>query len=233
MTSSQDREISHLPQKPRSPLDDFKARDFYPITWRVIGGGVMMGGCSMFSTVSSKCSVDSLFTGPPCRAFAAGHCPNGTDCKLAHETELETTSKLLIRSYWSEFSQKSGTQTAGSVVELKSQLSLNSSAESKLRGVSSEHSDSSPAIQGTYGGIFDGTEVPPSGCGDGEELSSTGERSSAKNAVSSQHRRSRSMSLPSSPSILSPPRVSSLHNYGVSVISTRTDFRGAVTTDIR
>lgn len=42
---------SHLPPKPRSLLDDSKARDFYPVTWRVIGGGVMMGGYSMCSTL--------------------------------------------------------------------------------------------------------------------------------------------------------------------------------------
>ncbi|KAF9238565.1 hypothetical protein BU15DRAFT_62528 [Melanogaster broomeanus] len=36
---------------------------FFPITWRVIGGGVMMGG--------------------------ERHCKYGDDCKLAHETELE------------------------------------------------------------------------------------------------------------------------------------------------
>lgn len=35
-----------LPPKPRDKYDDSRARDFYPITWRVIGGGVMMGGQS-------------------------------------------------------------------------------------------------------------------------------------------------------------------------------------------
>jgi hypothetical protein len=45
---------SHLPPKPRSLQDELKARDYYPITWRVIGGGVMMGGYSMYFIVSSS-----------------------------------------------------------------------------------------------------------------------------------------------------------------------------------
>ncbi|KAF9262848.1 hypothetical protein L218DRAFT_366858 [Marasmius fiardii PR-910] len=32
-----------LPQKPLSPLEESRKRGFYPITWRVIGGGVLMG----------------------------------------------------------------------------------------------------------------------------------------------------------------------------------------------
>lgn len=35
-----------LPPKPIDRYDDCHARDFYPVTWRVIGGGVMMGGQS-------------------------------------------------------------------------------------------------------------------------------------------------------------------------------------------
>ncbi|KAI9573667.1 hypothetical protein HD554DRAFT_2167231 [Boletus coccyginus] len=61
-----------LPPKPLDKYDDCRARDFYPITWRVIGGGVMMGGQRQI-----------------CTAFAAGHCKYGDDCKLAHETQVE------------------------------------------------------------------------------------------------------------------------------------------------
>ncbi|KAF8843355.1 hypothetical protein BDN67DRAFT_190530 [Paxillus ammoniavirescens] len=61
-----------LPPKPVNKYDDYKTRDFYPITWRVIGGGVMMGGERQV-----------------CPAFVAGNCKYGDDCKLAHETELE------------------------------------------------------------------------------------------------------------------------------------------------
>lgn len=45
---------SQLPSTPRSLQEELKARDYYPITWRVIGGGVMMGGYSKYSTVSSS-----------------------------------------------------------------------------------------------------------------------------------------------------------------------------------
>ncbi|KIK90551.1 hypothetical protein PAXRUDRAFT_14285 [Paxillus rubicundulus Ve08.2h10] len=61
-----------LPPKPVNKYDDYKARDFYPITWRVIGGGVMMGGERQI-----------------CPAFVAGNCKYGDDCKLAHETDIE------------------------------------------------------------------------------------------------------------------------------------------------
>ncbi|KIO05408.1 hypothetical protein M404DRAFT_526531 [Pisolithus tinctorius Marx 270] len=49
-----------------------QSKDFYPITWRVIGGGVMMGGERKV-----------------CDAFITGYCKDGDDCKFAHETELE------------------------------------------------------------------------------------------------------------------------------------------------
>ncbi|KAG1748569.1 hypothetical protein EDB19DRAFT_210775 [Suillus lakei] len=71
---------SHLPPKPRSLQEEFKARDYYPITWRVIGGGVMMGGYRL-----------------PCKAFAAGYCPHGTDCRLAHETEPRASENGVVQ----------------------------------------------------------------------------------------------------------------------------------------
>src|SRR6202167_6503520 len=33
-----------LPAKPLSAIEEKKKHGFYPISWRVIGGGVMMGG---------------------------------------------------------------------------------------------------------------------------------------------------------------------------------------------
>lgn len=57
--------------------NDCKSKDFYPITWRVIGGGVMMGGERTI-----------------CDAFVAGRCRDGDDCKFAHETELEMDREL-------------------------------------------------------------------------------------------------------------------------------------------
>jgi hypothetical protein len=35
-----------LPQKPISIQEENKKKGFYPISWRVIGGGVMIGGKS-------------------------------------------------------------------------------------------------------------------------------------------------------------------------------------------
>ncbi|KAG9315856.1 hypothetical protein JVU11DRAFT_3505 [Chiua virens] len=69
-----------LPPKPRDRYEEYRAKDFYPITWRVIGGGVMMGGKRQI-----------------CPAFTAGYCKYGDDCKLAHETELETDAVGFIK----------------------------------------------------------------------------------------------------------------------------------------
>lgn len=40
-----------LPPKPLDRYEECRAKDFYPVTWRVIGGGVMMGGQSESHTV--------------------------------------------------------------------------------------------------------------------------------------------------------------------------------------
>ncbi|EIW74701.1 hypothetical protein CONPUDRAFT_93842 [Coniophora puteana RWD-64-598 SS2] len=61
--------------RPKDVVHDGDSTDhedgYYPISWRVIGGGVMMGGSR-----------------PPCQAYAAGRCFNGEDCPFAHNTEL-------------------------------------------------------------------------------------------------------------------------------------------------
>ena len=48
--------------------DGKKGSNFYPVTWRVVGGGVMMSGRR-----------------EPCEAFmATGRCADGADCRFAH-----------------------------------------------------------------------------------------------------------------------------------------------------
>jgi hypothetical protein len=37
-----------LPPKPVSQIEENKKKNFFPISWRVIGGGVKMGGSSMW-----------------------------------------------------------------------------------------------------------------------------------------------------------------------------------------
>jgi hypothetical protein len=75
-----------------------------------------------------------------------------------------------------------------------------------------EHFCSSSAVQGTYEGMSGGTEVHPSSREDKEEPPSAEKQSNAEEALPSQHRRTRSMSLPNSPSILTVPRVSPICN---------------------
>ena len=40
---------SDLPAKPLSVIEEKKKHGFYPISWRVIGGGVMVSGKRMFN----------------------------------------------------------------------------------------------------------------------------------------------------------------------------------------
>jgi len=55
---------------PGSNTDDECGQNIYPITWRVIGGGVMMGGQREI-----------------CARFRGGGCPEGDDCPYAHLDE--------------------------------------------------------------------------------------------------------------------------------------------------
>ncbi|VDB88516.1 unnamed protein product [Peniophora sp. CBMAI 1063] len=57
-----------LPPRPKSEIEELRARGIYPITWRVIGGGVKMGG--------------QLRT---CQIFADGSCNMGDDCPYVHD----------------------------------------------------------------------------------------------------------------------------------------------------
>lgn len=69
------------PSEPRSKFDEEHERNIYPITWRVIGGGVMMGGQRGI-----------------CTRYKDGVCPDSGDCPYAHpweeniKTPIEATS---------------------------------------------------------------------------------------------------------------------------------------------
>ncbi|KAI0064137.1 hypothetical protein BV25DRAFT_345723 [Artomyces pyxidatus] len=58
---------SSLPLRPRSEIEEKHARGLYPITWRVIGGGVPLGGQRQV-----------------CANYLKGTCEQGDDCPLAH-----------------------------------------------------------------------------------------------------------------------------------------------------
>lgn len=163
---------SHLPPKPRSLQEELKARNYYPITWRVIGGGVMMG--------------------LPCKAFAAGCCPNAKNCRLSHETEVCTSENGVVKVT----TQKSETSLAAPS-SIKPFLDLDT--ESKRGTVCTDYSGSFHAIHNTDGGT--------SGSTDGAEKSISAADSNNVTVVPSQHRRTRSMSMPTSPSVLRAPHV--------------------------
>jgi len=140
--------------------------------------------------------------GPPCKAFAAGYCPGGAGCKFAHEIKIQTCSKLFAWYMRTNSLQESKTRTANDNISQPPSREgspcvppfLALSAEPNREG----SMDHYPTIQDTHGGTSDDTQDPPS----------TGKQSNAKNGVSSQRRRTRSMSLPISPSILGVPHVS-------------------------
>jgi len=49
------------PSDPRSKFDEQHERNIYPVTWRVIGGGVMMSGQSTYTTrVLTLCTLTGL-----------------------------------------------------------------------------------------------------------------------------------------------------------------------------
>jgi hypothetical protein len=75
------------PSEPRSKADEEGERNMYPITWRVIGGGVMMGGQSTNLTrVLTLCSPTGL-KGEVCPRSKDGVCPDSDDCPYAHPGE--------------------------------------------------------------------------------------------------------------------------------------------------
>ncbi|TCD70410.1 hypothetical protein EIP91_003491 [Steccherinum ochraceum] len=65
-----------LPKDSASCSDRAK-KEFYPISWRVIGGGVMMGG---------RRDV--------CQDFLRGYCPEGADCKFAHPDRYDDSQEV-------------------------------------------------------------------------------------------------------------------------------------------
>jgi hypothetical protein len=89
--SSETTESSSPPTSlsvPHLPEENHK-KGFFPISWRVIGGGVMMGGKSTYMRPSVESDVTYLgrHQGPPCQAFLAGRCADGDDCKFSHDVD--------------------------------------------------------------------------------------------------------------------------------------------------
>lgn len=163
---------SHLPPKPRSLQEELKARNYYPITWRVIGGGVMMG--------------------LPCKAFAAGYCPDGKNCRLFHETEV-----CIFENGAVQVTTQTSETSVAAPPSIKPCLDLDTG--SKRGTVCTDCSGSFHTIHSTDGGT--------SGSTDGAEKSISAANSNNVTVVPSQHRRTRSMSMPTSPSVLRAPHI--------------------------
>ncbi len=72
-----------------------KKNNFFPVTWRVVGGGVMMSGKRTL-TLSPSCRRIVILTntraGEVCESFMAGHCPDGGDCRFAHPETSKSSS---------------------------------------------------------------------------------------------------------------------------------------------
>jgi len=80
--------------EPRSKFDEEHEQNIYPVTWRVIGGGVMMGGQRAI-----------------CTRHKDGVCPNSDECPYIHPWEddirapIEATSSLTSTPRASHFPQ--------------------------------------------------------------------------------------------------------------------------------
>ncbi|OBZ71508.1 hypothetical protein A0H81_08721 [Grifola frondosa] len=78
------RPIHDLPSKPVSETESNKKRNFFPITWRVVGGGVMMGGAREI-----------------CADFMSGHCAEGDECRYAHPDSYDAVPCLTSTDLYS------------------------------------------------------------------------------------------------------------------------------------
>lgn len=74
-----------------------KKSNFYPVNWRILGGGVMMSGKRASCFFSAKAAVVLRFTlpGEVCENFMAGHCPDGADCRFAHPETSKSPHAVL------------------------------------------------------------------------------------------------------------------------------------------
>jgi hypothetical protein len=84
---------SDLPAKPLSVIEEKKKHGFYPISWRVIGGGVMMSGKRMFYGLWIIPPFHLCYAGEFCHSYAAGYCDKGDDCPFAHDSESDDDGK--------------------------------------------------------------------------------------------------------------------------------------------
>ncbi|KAH7914248.1 hypothetical protein BJ138DRAFT_433902 [Hygrophoropsis aurantiaca] len=172
-----------LPAKPASVYEDAKARDYYPIPWRVVGGGVMMGGDR-----------------PRCKAYSTGYCKHGDDCKFAHEIDLETYSNGIVqlksRKKKSSASQKALITQA--LVEISQPgvfrpLPVSRQRKKAEKQASVSHVITSPV--GADSGRYSTTKQ----LDQNDTQVVTRDVVDAFESHSPHHRRSKSMTLPSSP----------------------------------
>ena len=75
------------PSELRSQSDEEHERNIYPITWRVIGGGVMMGGQSTYTTRLLTLMPTDWPEGAICTRYKDGVCPDSDDCPYTHPGE--------------------------------------------------------------------------------------------------------------------------------------------------
>jgi hypothetical protein len=73
-----------LPPKPVSVNEENRKKGYFPISWRVIGGGVTLGGKRMRICRFHQ-SFSDIDLGPTCPSYIDGHCKEGDDCKLSHD----------------------------------------------------------------------------------------------------------------------------------------------------
>ncbi|EGN98508.1 hypothetical protein SERLA73DRAFT_183560 [Serpula lacrymans var. lacrymans S7.3] len=178
-----DRDVPvDLPTKPMSLYEQYRKQGYYPVTWRVIGGGVMMGGKR-----------------EPCKAYTAGHCKDGDDCRFAHEIDGLKNSGPPSLPDPPELDRSSRRKMV--IGRTREPHLLNGTLDIYIppQPLPARGPTVPPVSTGSLGRSNDGTNRLASGKHEDESHSDT---------ALSRRRRSRSMSTPSSPLL---PRVST-HN---------------------
>lgn len=84
-----------FPTKPLSPTEERQKNGFFPINWRVIGGGVPLGGRSkrlirklLYSQSNSRDVKGAL-----CKAYRSGQCDKGDDCPFSHDVDSDDSGQ--------------------------------------------------------------------------------------------------------------------------------------------
>jgi hypothetical protein len=91
---------SQLPEEKhdRNVNGPMERNNYYPITWRIIGGGVMMSGSRRQPYIVLHTYANTTI-GEICQDYVAGHCSEGLDCKFSHPASVDEQEPIAISEF--------------------------------------------------------------------------------------------------------------------------------------